>query len=448
MNIKTTIEAVLPSFLKPLLARVESSPLGYRLAKGMFWSLAGAVTARGLGLIASILVARMLGKSGFGELGIIQSTVGMFGIFAGFGLGMTATKFIAQYRTTDPVKAGHIRALSSTFAWVTSGVTSLILFLMAPWLAEHTLAAPQLTGLLQIGSLILFLTAVNGAQIGALSGFEAFKTISKISLWSGLANFPLMVGGVYLAGLKGAVWGMVIATGINWLLNHIAIRKECTKAGVPYTHEGCWTDKDILWKFSLPAVISGNFLSISDWALNAMLVNAPDGYGEMGLFNAAKQWQVFILFVPFAISSMTLPILSNLLGEGNQRQYNKMVVVNSIALTALALIVALLVALFSSNIMAAYGRDFIKGQNVLLLVCFYSCWYAVNIVIGQVLWSTGSSGLAMILAAIRAVILIGSFSIITPKNAYGIALAYTITYVSMTVYQGVLSVRVVNKSFL
>jgi len=448
MNVKATIEAVLPPYFKPLIERIEASPLVYRLAKGMFWSLGGAVIARGLGLIASILVARMLGKSGFGELGIIQSTVGMFGTFAGFGLGMTATKFIAQYRTTDPVKAGRIRALSSLFAWATSGVTSLVLFFMAPWLAEHTLAAPQLTGLLQIGALLLLLTAVNGAQIGALSGFEAFKTVAKISLWSGLANFPLMVGGVYFAGLTGAVWGMVIATGINWLLNHLAIRKECTKASVPYTHEGCWTDKGILWKFSLPAVISGNFLSLSDWALNAMLVNAPGGYGEMGLFNAAKQWQVFILYVPLAISNMTLPILSNLLGEGNRRQYNKMVVVNSIALTVLALVAALPVALFSSNIMAAYGRDFIKGQNVLLLVCFYSCWWAANIVIGQVLWSTGSSGLAMILAAIRAVILLGSFSFITPKNAYGIALAYTITYVSMTVYQGILSVRSVNKSFL
>jgi len=448
LKIANTIETVLPAYFQPFILRIKASPLGYRLARGAFWSLLGAVIARGLGLVSSILIARMLGKSGFGELGVIQSTVGMFGTFAGFGLGMTATKFIAQYRTTDPVKAGNIRALSSAFAWITSGVTSLILFFMAPWLAVHTLAAPQLTELLQIGAFFLFFTAVNGAQIGALSGFEAFKTVAKISLWSGVATFPLMVGGVFFAGITGAVWGMVVAAGLNWLFNHIAIRNECTKSGVPYTYEGCWTEKSVLWKFAFPAMVSSMFFAPTEWALNTMLVNQPGGYGQMGLFNAAKQWHVLILYVPLAISNITLPILSNLLGEGNLSQYKKILVTNSLLLSGLALLAALPVAVFSRYIMGAYGPDFIVGQDVLLLVCLYSVLWAANIVIGQVLWSTGSSGLAMMLAAIRAVVLLSSFTFFVPRNAYGIALAYTITYVLQTVYQGILSLRIVNKCFV
>ena len=155
----------------------------------MFWSLAGAAIARGSALLASIMVARVLGKTGFGELGIIQSTIGMFGTFAGFGLGMTAAKFIAEFRTTDPLKAGRIRGLSSGFAWITSCSTAVVLFFMAPWLAAHTLAKPSLTGLLQIGSLFLLLTEVNGAQTGALSGFEAFKRVAKSAYGAVLSLF-------------------------------------------------------------------------------------------------------------------------------------------------------------------------------------------------------------------------------------------------------------------
>jgi O-antigen/teichoic acid export membrane protein len=396
-------------------------------------------------LISSILVARILGKSAFGELGIIQSTVGMFGTFAGFGLGMTATKFIAEYRTTDPVKAGRIRGLSSAFAWITSGITAFILFFMAPWLAAHTLAAPQLSGLLRVGSLLLFFTAVNGAQIGTLSGFEAFKSVAKISLWCGLASFPLMVGGVYLTGITGAVWGMVIATVLNWWLNHIAIRRECAKAGVPYTYEGCWIEKNVLWKFALPAVISSAFFAPTEWALNAMLVNQPGGYGQMGLFNAAKQWQTLILYVPMTISNMTLPILSNLLGEGKKQQYNKMIIYNLCVITCLALVAALPVSLFSVKIMSAYGSEFIDGNNVLLMVCAYTVLWAANVVIGQVLWSTGLARIAMVLAALRAAILLFSYMFLTPKTAFGLAFAYFITYSLMTIYQGVISVFAVKK---
>lgn len=431
---KSAIEAVLPAFVRPIWTRIETSPLGYRLARGAFWAFSGAVLARGLGLLASIFVARLLGKEGFGELGIIQSTLGMFGTFAGFGLGMTATKYIAQYRTTDPIKTGRIRALSSAFAWVSSGIASVLLFFWAPWLAERTLAAAHLASLLQIGSLFLLLTAVNGAQIGALSGFEAFKTTARISLFSGLANFPLMVGGVYLAGLHGAVWGMVIATGFNWLLNHIAIRKECANAGVPYTFAGCLIEKDILLKFSLPVLISSLFFAPTEWLLNAMLVNQPGGYGQMGILNAAKQWHILILYLPSTLSSTTLPILSNLLGEKKKQQYNKMLAINTLMLTGMALVAAVPVSLLSKTIMGAYGNGFSEEWYVLVYIATYSVLWASHIVVGQAMWSTGASKEAMIFAALRSGILLTLGTLLVKHGAAGLSLAMLVTYVMQTFY--------------
>jgi len=108
IGVKKAVYTCCPDFLHPVLDRVEASEIGYRLAKGVFWSMASAVISRGLMLAASVLVARMLGKTGFGELGMIRSTVGMFGVFAGFGLGLTATKHVAEFRSSDPARAGRI----------------------------------------------------------------------------------------------------------------------------------------------------------------------------------------------------------------------------------------------------------------------------------------------------------------------------------------------------
>jgi hypothetical protein len=77
-TLKHLLLSATPGFLKPYWHRLEASPLGYRLAKGAFWSLVGTVLSRSLSVIASILVARMLGKVGMGELGIIQNTVAAF----------------------------------------------------------------------------------------------------------------------------------------------------------------------------------------------------------------------------------------------------------------------------------------------------------------------------------------------------------------------------------
>ena len=84
--------------------------------------MAGAVISRGLMLAATVLVARMLGKTVYGELGMIQSTVGMFGVFAGFGLGLTATKHVAEFRQSDPDRAGRIINLSCLVAVFTGGL--------------------------------------------------------------------------------------------------------------------------------------------------------------------------------------------------------------------------------------------------------------------------------------------------------------------------------------
>jgi len=113
--------------------------LDYRLAKGALWSLAGSLISRGLGLVSAILVGRMLGKQEYGELGIIQNTIGMFGTLAGFGMGLTANKYVAEFKRPEPARAGRIIALASATAWISSGIMAVVLIACGP-LARGTTA--------------------------------------------------------------------------------------------------------------------------------------------------------------------------------------------------------------------------------------------------------------------------------------------------------------------
>ena len=98
MSIPSLVIPYLPVFARNAAYRIKASPLGYRLANGAFWSVSGAVASKGMMLVASIVVARMLTREVYGELGIIRSTVNMFVVFASFGMGMTATKYVAELR--------------------------------------------------------------------------------------------------------------------------------------------------------------------------------------------------------------------------------------------------------------------------------------------------------------------------------------------------------------
>ena len=88
--------------------RLTTSSIAKRLARGSLWSLFGSATARILVLVAMILVARVLGQVSFGELGLIQSTLGMAGLMAGVGLGETATRVAAKSANSDPLRASRV----------------------------------------------------------------------------------------------------------------------------------------------------------------------------------------------------------------------------------------------------------------------------------------------------------------------------------------------------
>src|SRR5208282_5367097 len=101
LSLRSRLRNLTPNAFQGLWTRLESSPVGERLLRGAFWSVVGTVASRGLALAATILAARIIGKAVYGELGIIQSTVGMLGTLAGFGMSTTASKYVAELRGKD-----------------------------------------------------------------------------------------------------------------------------------------------------------------------------------------------------------------------------------------------------------------------------------------------------------------------------------------------------------
>jgi len=391
--------------------------------------MAGAVISRGLMLAATVLVARMLGKTGFGELGMIRSTLGMFGVFAGFGLGLTATKHVAEFRTSDPARAGHIIGLSALFASVTGGLMALGLFIFAPWLAQHTINAPHLTGVLRIGALILFINALNGAQTGALAGFEAFKTIAYVNLFVGLISFPILVCGAYFGGLTGAVWALTINLGVNWLLNHIALRKEERRYKVPFTLRNCSREWPVLWRFSLPAFLSGTVAQPVYWACIALLVNQPNGYGEMGIFSAADQWYGMLLFLPSMFGRVVLPVVSDQMGQNKAKPSIKTLVLALKTNLLITVPLATAACIASPYIMSLYGEHFTSGWPTMVVLLLAAVVKAAIAPAGILVAASGKMWIGFATNSFWAVTIILGTLLLVDFGSLGIVVARLISFV-------------------
>lgn len=399
-----------------------------RFASAVIWNIIASLGSRSMVLLVAIGCARLLGKGDFGRFGIVQSTANMLSTVAALGLGITATRYIADLRDRDPERAGRIIGLSWTITAISGIFLTLVCIVTAKEMAVMMLHAPELAGAIRIASGIVFLNAMLAYQNGALAGFEAFKGLAKINFVSGLFSLPIVLVAVWKWGLDGAVAGTVLSLAVNWYLNERLLRSECRSADVPIRIRQGFQEGKVFWTFSLPALIGSLSIAPVLWFCSVLIVRSPNGFGQMALYSGADRWRLAVLFIPTALFRSALPMLSNMHEqnpEGYRRVHRAHLLVNLVVVIAPVLLIASL----SAQIMRTYGAGFRAGWPVLAVLCAGTIPEALNTVFGYPLVARGRMwfrcgfdvGLSLLL------LLLGMWLIPT-HGALGFALDYVATY--------------------
>lgn len=428
MSEPLTISTAIQGIVSPLWKRLHASPVGLRLARGAFWALVGTVISRGLSLLSTIFAARLLGLVRYGELGVVLSTIGMLSTIAGFSLGQMSTKYVAEFYQKDPERAGRVISLSNLFSWLTGGAMTTVLFLFANDIAAHALAAPYLENQLRIASLLLLLGSITGAQAGTLYGFEAFRIIARINIITGVTSILAIVSGAWLFGLDGAIWGTIISRIATYFAGRTALRRVTSRHGIPLKNPNQLQEIGLVWHFGVPAMMGGVMVGPVIWITNAFVVNQPNGYAEMGIFNAANQLRQLILFFPTTLASVVLPMLSNLQGMGSSRNYRRLFWANMGLSAGSAIVIALPIVLFAPWVMARFGESFRMGSSVLVLLCMAAVLSAALDGVGQSIASEGQMWFGFALNLIWAVTMLIFSYTLRRHGAIGLGIAYLVAY--------------------
>jgi O-antigen/teichoic acid export membrane protein len=367
------MESIVLALRKKLLPsslydRIAASSIAIRLARGSLWSLFGSATARILVLVAMILVARVLGQVSFGELGLIQSTLGMAGLMAGMGLGETATRFVAKYAASDMPRAGRVIALVTSVSIGTVLLAAVMLISVSGFIASALLHAPQLQSALMWGSLFMAATAFRGIQGGVFAGLEKFDALAKLNILEGTASLITMVLLARLMGVQGAVLGLTLGPVMAWLTGRTLLTKELHSRGIAVRYRGCGADWRILTGYSLPSLLAGLVATPVLWFAMTLVARSAQGFAGLGLYNAAYQWHGPIVFIPMILLSVSIPVLVQEWEAGRKERFRAVTLWICGLMLALSLPPALLAALLSPWIMSLYGPGFREGWMILVLL--------------------------------------------------------------------------------
>ena len=208
-----TLNSLAQTFLPPSAYQwLAASDIRKRLARGSFWALVNALVVKMAALVQAILLARILGISGFGEWAILLSTGATIGLFTSYGLGTTTTKFVAEWRESELLRLGRLLGLLLFSALILGLVACVVLILAAVPLAEHLLAAPKLSGAVSMIGIIVLLQAMSGVYGGVLYGLEKFRESAIIQSISGVVGVALTLTLALKIGLNGAILGLLFTS--------------------------------------------------------------------------------------------------------------------------------------------------------------------------------------------------------------------------------------------
>ncbi len=393
------------------------------------WSFGVSIVAQASTVAMSFVLARIIGRSAFGEWAAVQSTVGTISGIAQLSMSVTATKFVAELGRSDPARAGRILGVCSAITLLTGAAAALAVFGSAPWFAGSVLRAPHLAGGLRISAASLFLLTVNGYQTGALAGLQRFRSLAVLASCQGVATAVLVTGLALGAGLEGAFAGYALAAALTWVIFHQALRAECQACGIRVEYGQLRRELRVLAHFALPATLAGVAGMLTSWLATLILVRQPGGYAEMATFSAAGTLRGAVLFAPTAVTRVSAPVLASLVGAGALARHRDALRGSVLLAAFAAALVAAPIASGAPWLLGLFGRSFQGGAMVVVVMALSGVFEAGGQALNQEFLSRSRMWWNLLMVTGRGVVLVAATSLLAPsRGALGAAWALLLAY--------------------
>jgi O-antigen/teichoic acid export membrane protein len=304
--------------------------LGIQTLNGVLWTLCDIVVNKSIYFISTILLARLLGPTEFGILGMILVFFAIGNTLIDSGLS------VSIIRTANPSRIEY-----STVFYLNifiSILAYLIVFFVAPLVADFY-NEDSLVLLIRVYCLGFMITAIRIIPSAVLVKEMNFK---KITIFNIPGNLVGLFVGVWMANNGYQVWsivGLFLSTQI--LTSSIYLIFGKWKPGLFFEYKHVKHH----WKFGYKLMVSGQVNTIFD-NVNNILIGKLFGVQTLGYYERANTLSNYPMSVLAIITSkVSLPLFSNIVNdtEKARRVYRKVMLL-SLYFTAPLMLGAIIIA--------------------------------------------------------------------------------------------------------
>ena len=370
-----------------------------------------------LGFINQIILARMLGAGGIGEVILAITVVRIASQIAKFGMEETMMKFIPLYiDQKDDSKLKGTISFAIKFCLLISFVFMLFVLAISKFISITIFHSAGLLKLMPIVVLAIPAWVIRDVISGILRGYkDALRALipeALISPFFRILVFLILilndVSSLYaiIAFVTGEILSVVVA--ISFLQNKVQrlrpFKKQCEhKKVLDVAYSIIFTGMSILLYTQSDIWILGMFTSTEN----------------VGIYGIASKIALLVYFPMMTFASILYPLISSIYASGNRDQLRKMMSECTRWILSMAIPI-ILILVFEGKLILEYfyGSDFSAGYSVLVVLVLGQMIKAFAGLISVLLMMTGGHRVYMKVTVIGGILNIVLNVILIPL--YGI----------------------------
>jgi O-antigen/teichoic acid export membrane protein len=392
-----------------ILGRAGS--LRRQLTTNVAGSLALALSSKLLMLLISVLLARLMGATGYGIYATAMAMVLVMTVVACLGLPTLVLRLLASYSVHQ--RWGLMRGLLTRSNQVVLGVSLLVVLTagMVIWLLHSRLGPERATAFGVALSLLpaIALSALRSASLRGLhhvllgqlpeSVMMPALFLAFVWLWWFVADGQTSLSPQVAIGARVIATGLAFLAGTLFLLKHIP---EPVRRAVAQYDFGAWS------RSAAPLLLLGG-VSVIYMQTDVLMLATLSGSESAGIYQAAARGSELVAFSLVIVNLAIQPTISRLYSSGDMIRLQRMATLGARAAVAVALPLALVMIFFGTPLMEhVFGQDFGRGALALAILAAAQVFNAATGSVNDLLNMTGherDTAIGMGLGAIANVVL-------------------------------------------
>jgi O-antigen/teichoic acid export membrane protein len=417
------------SFCKRKFNNLISDQKFSEILTGSFWALSARVASTGLGLVATIIIARVYGADVIGIVAVLNSFLMLATIFTVMGTNTSLLRLIPEHLVKySPTSAFKVYRKTQFMVIMLSLFTGTLFFICAALIATKVFSKPHLSFYFALSSVFVVFKSLMMLNTQAIRGVRLIRIFAlMLVLPQGFNLLILIFLGFFWPSRDVPVYALLggfAMTGImGWLIMEYAFRQKMQPEDLIHI----MSVRKIL-SISLPMLMTATMTFVIAQT-GVIMLGMFRSEAEVGYYAIAVKLATLTSFVLNAINSMAGPKFSELF---HSKKMDELFYVAKrsakLIFWATAPILLGFVILGKPVLHITFGHEFTVAYPALVLLVLGQFVHSISGATGLFMNMTGNQNVFRNIVFVAAATNIGINLLLIPQyGTYGAAIAAMIS---------------------